>query len=467
MSEATDLYVHANEARFLSELKEFLSIPSISTLPAHNTDTRRAAEFAAEQLRKSGMENIELIPTERHPLVYADWVHAPGKPTVLCYGHFDVQPPDPLELWETPPFEPSERNGNLYARGAADDKGQMYSHVKALEALHAVHGKLPVNVKVLLEGEEEVGGISVAEYVSRNPQKLKADVALVSDTEMYAEGLPTLNVGLRGLVYMEIEARGPARDLHSGLYGGAAPNAVFGLIELLSKAKDASGRIQIPGIYDDVEPPSPEEKASWAELPFDEKEYLEKEIGSSALTGEKGYSVFERTWARPTFEVHGIGGGFTGTGAKTVIPAKAIAKVSIRLVPNQNPDKLLAAVKEFVQRNSPAGIRCEIRVLSSGPGLMVNPDHPAIRVAARAFSDIFGKPTVFTRSGGSIPIVGDFATHLRIPTILMGFGLPDDGLHSPNEKYKIRNYFDGIRTIAHFLEEYGKADDGQAEHVKG
>jgi acetylornithine deacetylase/succinyl-diaminopimelate desuccinylase-like protein len=275
---------------------------------------------------------------------------------------------------------------------------------------------------------------------------------------MYTEGLPTLNVGLRGLVYMEIEANGPARDLHSGLYGGAAPNAVFGLIELLSKAKDASGRILIPGIYDDVQPPSPEEKASWAELPFDEKEYLEKEVGSSALTGEMGYSVFERTWARPTFEVHGIAGGFTGTGAKTVIPAKAVAKVSIRLVPNQNPDKVVDSVKDFVRRNSPVGIRSEVRVLSAGPGLMVNPDHPAIRVAARAFSDIFGKQTVFTRSGGSIPIVGDFATHLKIPTILMGFGLPDDGLHSPNEKYKIQNYFDGIRTIAHFLEEYGKQD---------
>jgi acetylornithine deacetylase/succinyl-diaminopimelate desuccinylase-like protein len=255
---------------------------------------------------------------------------------------------------------------------------------------------------------------------------------------------------------MEIEARGPARDLHSGLYGGAAPNAVFGLIELLAKAKDSNGKILIPGIYDDVEAPSAEERESWTHLPFDEREYLEKEVGSTALTGEKSYSVFERTWARPTFEVHGIAGGFTGAGAKTVIPAKAVAKVSIRLVPKQDPEKILQAVRKFVATNSPAGIQCEVRVLSSGPGLMVNPDHPAIRVAAKAFSDIFGKPTVFTRSGGSIPIVGDFANHLGIPTILMGFGLPDDGLHSPNEKYNIRNYFDGIRTISHFLEEYGR-----------
>jgi acetylornithine deacetylase/succinyl-diaminopimelate desuccinylase-like protein len=456
MSETIDRYVAQNEGRFLNELKELLCIPSVSTLPDHNADTTRAAEYCAAKMKLAGLENIEVIKTARHPLVYADWLHAPGKPTVLCYGHFDVQPPDPLELWESPPFVPTERNGNLYARGSADDKGQMYSQIKAIEALQAVNGKLPVNVKFLLEGEEEVGGVSVAEYVEKNPAKLKADVALVCDTEMYEDGLPTLNIGLRGLVYMEIEARGPARDLHSGLYGGAAPNAVFGLVELLAKAKDAKGRIKIPGIYDDVDPPSAEEKASWTHLPFNEAEYLASEVGSTALTGELEYSVFERTWARPTFEVHGIAGGFTGAGAKTVIPAKAVAKISIRLVPHQDPGKIVASVKAFVKENAPSGVEFEVRVLSSGPGLMVNTDHPAIRVAAKAFSDIFGKPTVYTRSGGSIPIVGDFAKHLGIPTILMGFGLPDDGLHSPNEKYKIRNYFDGIRTLAHFFEEYGK-----------
>jgi acetylornithine deacetylase/succinyl-diaminopimelate desuccinylase-like protein len=457
MSEAIDRYVKENEPRFLEELKDFLRIPSISTLPENKEATHRAADFVADHLAAAGMEHVEVIETDRHPLVYADWLHAPGKPTVLCYGHFDVQPPDPLELWETPPFEPSERNGNLYARGSADDKGQMFSHIKAMEAIKAIYGRVPVNVKFLIEGEEEVGGLSVAEYVAQNPVKLKADVALVSDTEMYEPGLPTLNIGLRGLCYMEIEARGPMRDLHSGLYGGAAPNAVFGLIELLSKAKDAGGRILIPGIYDDVEPPSPAEKESWNHLPFDEAEYLKNEVGSTTLTGEPGYSVFERTWARPTFEVHGIAGGFTGAGAKTVIPAKAVAKVSIRLVPRQDPQKIIRAVEQWVKQNTPRGIQCEVRVLSSGPGLIVNPDHAAIRVAAKAFSDTFGKPTVFTRSGGSIPIVGDFATHLGIPTILMGFGLPDDGLHSPNEKYNIRNYFDGIRTLAHFFEEYGKA----------
>lgn len=456
MSQATNAFVESNRERFLDELKDFLRIPSISTLPEHKSDVRRAAEFVADSLKNAGLENVEIIQTAKHPLVYADWLHAPGKPTVLCYGHYDVQPPDPLELWTTPPFEPTIRDGNLYARGSADDKGQMYMHVKAVEALRAVNGTLPVNLKFLIEGEEEIGGESVAKYVADNAAKLKADVALVSDTAMYAEGIPTLCIGLRGLIYTEIEARGAARDLHSGLYGGAAPNAVFALIELVSKLKDHTGRIMIPGMYGDVQAPSPAEKKSWESLPFNEQEFLKNEVGSKALTGEKGYSVLERVWARPTLEVHGIAGGFTGAGAKTVIPATATAKVSMRLVPNQNPDKIIAAYKKFVKENTPAGVEMDVRVLSSGAAIMVNPDHPAINVAARAFKDILGRDTVFVRSGGSIPIVGDFAKHLGIPTVLMGFGLPDDGLHSPNEKYKLANYYSGIMTIAHFFEEYGR-----------
>ena len=455
MSEQINQYVAQHESRLLEELLEFLRIPSISTLPEHDADVQRAAEFTAASLRAAGMENVEVIATAKHPLVYADWMHAPGKPTVLCYGHFDVQPPDPLELWETPPFEPTLRNGNIYARGSADDKGQFYMHVKAVEALRAVHGALPINVKFLIEGEEEVGGASVTKYVEENPAKLKADVALVSDTHMYAEGLPTLCIGLRGLVYMEIEATGPMRDLHSGLYGGAAPNAVFGLVELLSKLKDAQGKILVPEIYDDVQAPAKAELESWKSLPFTEAGFLAKEVGSTQLTGEPGFSVMERTWARPTLEVHGIAGGFVGAGAKTVIPAKATAKVSMRLVPNQNADKVVAAFKKYVAEVTPAGIQVEVRVLSAGPAIMVNPDHKAIAVAAKAFADVMGKPTVFTRSGGSIPIVGDFAKHLGIPTVLMGFGLPDDGLHSPNEKYKLANYYAGIKTVAHFFELYG------------
>ena len=410
----------------------------------------------ADALRAAGMENVEVIETAGHPLVYADWLHAAGKPTVLCYGHYDVQPPDPLDEWISPPFEPTVRNGNLYARGSADDKGQMYSQIKAVETLRAAHGKLPINVKFLIEGEEEVGGEAISKYVPEHREKLKADVALVCDTELFAEGLPTLCVGLRGLIYTEIEARGPAKDLHSGMYGGAAPNAVFGLVELLAKLKNADGVIQIPGIYDDVEPPAPAEMKSWRALPFSEEEFLKSEVGSSRLTGEPNYSVLERVWARPTLEVHGIAGGFTGAGAKTVIPAKAIAKVSMRMVPGQDPEKVVAAYKKFVAENTPAGIQTEVRILSAGPAISVNPDHHAIHVAAQAFADVLGKETVFIRSGGSIPIVGEFAEYLGIPSILMGFGLPDDGLHSPNEKYKLANYYAGIKTIAHFFEQYGE-----------
>ena len=455
MRPSTTAFVEQNKDRLLKELFSFLTIPSISTLPENKSDVDRAARFVSESMKDVGLENVEIIPTAKHPLVYADWLHAPGKPTVLCYGHYDVQPPDPLELWKSPPFEPVLRDGNIYARGSADDKGQMYMHIKAVEALRAVNGTLPVNLKFLIEGEEEIGGESVAKYVAENPEKLKADVALVSDTAMYAEGIPTLCIGLRGLVYTEIEAKGPSRDLHSGLYGGAAPNAVFGLVELLAKLKDANGRIQIPGMYDEVEPPAAAEKQSWETLPFNEAEFLAKEVGATKLTGEPGYSVLERVWARPTLEVHGIAGGFTAAGAKTVIPATATAKVSMRLVPNQNADKIVAAYKKFVKESAPAGIEVEVRVLSAGEAIMVNPDHPAIDVAARAFRDVLGRDTVFVRSGGSIPIVGDFARHLHIPTILMGFGLPDDGLHSPNEKYKLSNYYAGIVTIAHFFEQYG------------
>src|ERR1700722_16989708 len=385
MSAATDAFVQQNRDRLLDELKDFLRIPSISTLPEHRTDIDRAAAFVADSLRQVGMENVEVIPTAKHPLIYADSMQAPGKPTVLCYGHYDVQPADPLELWNSPPFQPAVRDGNIYGRGTADDKGQMYMHVKAIEALRSVNGTLPINVKFLVEGEEEVGGASIAKYVAANPEKLKADVALVSDTALYAEGIPTLCIGLRGLIYLEVEATGPARDLHSGLYGGAAPNAVYGLIELLAKAKNADGVIQFPGVYDGVEEPAPAELESWKRLPFDEREFLAKEVGSTELTGEPDRTVLERVWSRPPFEVHGIAGGFTAAGAKTVIPAKATAKVSIRLVPRQDPDAVIAAFRDWVKKNAPKGIRAEVRVLSASPGLVVNPDHPAIEVAARSF----------------------------------------------------------------------------------
>ncbi len=456
MPPSTDDFVRSNQERFLEELNQFLRIPSISTLPEHKDDVARAAQFTADSLKQAGLENVEIIPTGGHPLVYADWLHAPGAPTVLCYGHYDVQPPDPLELWKTPPFEPTLRDGNIYARGSADDKGQMYMHVKAVETLMAVHGgKLPVNLKFLVEGEEEIGGKSIAAFVPQAKEKLKADVALVSDTALYAEGVPTLCIGLRGLVYMEIEAKGPGRDLHSGLYGGAAPNAVYGLIELLGKAKDADGHILIPGFYDDVAEPAAAEIDSWKSLPFDEAAFLNHEVGATRLTGEPNRMILERVWSRPTLEVHGIAGGFTGAGAKTVIPAAATAKVSMRLVPDQDPEKMFDLFSAWVAANAPQGVELSVRKLSGAPATVVNPDHPAIAFAAEAFEEVMQAKTVFIRSGGSIPIVGEFAHHLGIPTVLMGFGLPDDGLHSPNEKYKLENFYLGIRTVAHFFEKYG------------
>lgn len=457
MHRPTDTFVAEHQDRLLAELKDFLRIPSVSTLPEHKPDIARAANFVAESLRAAGLENVEIIPTAGNPLIYADWLHAPGKPTILCYGHYDVQPPDPLELWHSPPFDPAVHDGNIYARGSSDDKGQMYMHIKAAEALRAVHdGRLPVNLKFLIEGEEEIGGASISKFVAENPAKLASGVALVSDTQLYAEGLPTLCIGLRGLVYMEVEATGPARDLHSGLFGGAAPNPIQGLMELLAKCKDSTGSIRIPGMYDDVAPPAPLERESWRRLPFDEGDFLRREIGASALTGELGYSVLERIWARPTMEVHGIAGGFTGAGSKTVIPSQAVAKVSFRLVPYQDPGKILKSFRDFLQFNAPGGIQIQLRVLSAAPAVRVDPAHPAVQIAARAFSEMFGKPTVFIRNGGSIPVVGDFARHLGIPTVLMGFGLPDDGLHSPNEKYCLKNYYTGIMTIAHFFEQMGE-----------
>ena len=452
---STQPFVDANKDRLLEELKQFLRIPSISTNPAHKADVRRAAEFVAQAMRGAKLENVEIIETKGHPLIYADWLHAPGRPTVLCYGHYDVQPPDPLDEWISPPFEPTIRDRNIYARGATDDKGQVYMQFKAVESLFATHGTLPLNVKFLIEGEEECGGEGIAAYLPAHKEKLKADVALVTDTELYAKGIPTLCVGLRGLVYTEIEARGPMRDLHSGVYGGASPNPIFALAEMLTKLKDENGKILVPGMYDDVTPPTPEEKASWESLPFDEEEFRKTEVGSTQLTGEPGYSVMERTWARPTLEVHGIVGGYMAPGAKTVIPAKATAKVSMRLVPHQNPDKIVDAYKQYVASITPRGIQTEVRILSASAASSVNPDHPAIHFAAEAFAEVLGRDTVFTRGGGSIPIVGDFKDHLGIPTILMGFSDPDDGLHSPNEKYPVANYYAGIVTIAHFFEKYG------------
>jgi acetylornithine deacetylase/succinyl-diaminopimelate desuccinylase-like protein len=467
-----------NGERFVEELKTLLRIPSISTDPARVEDVRRAAQFVADELKRIGLEHVRLIETSTdeeviasaagpgkvvparvgHPLVYGDWLHAAPavdgtpKPTVLCYGHYDVQPAEPLEEWKSPAFEPEIRDGNLYARGAVDDKGQMWMHVKALESLFvAGGGTLPVNVRVIVEGEEEVGGEGIAAFVRSHGEQLKADVALVSDTEMFAPDLPTLCVGLRGMIYTEIEARGARTDLHSGMYGGAAPNPFVALAQIIAKLKDADGKILIPGFYDKVAKPTDAELHAWKALPFDEEEYREAEVGSVALTGEPGYSVLERTWARPTLDVHGMPGGFIGAGAKTVIPAKAVAKVSLRLVPEMTPAESFAQLKAYVESIVPTGVTVEVRLIHSGDPIVVSTDNVFVAKATEAMHTVFQKETVFVRGGGSIPIVGDFVRELGIPTVMMGFGLPDDNLHAPNEKFNLSNFHRGIESIVRWL----------------
>jgi acetylornithine deacetylase/succinyl-diaminopimelate desuccinylase-like protein len=467
MSEKAIGFARENGARFVEELKELLRIPSVSTAPEYAGDVRRAAEFVADGLREAGMENVRLIETSTptrtgHPLVVADWLKAGApksdgkpRPTVLLYGHYDVQPAEPLDEWKSPPFEPEERNGNLYARGAVDDKGQMWMHVKALESLMKADGTLPVNVRVIVEGEEEVGGEGIAAFVREHPDQLNADAALVSDTEMFAPDLPTLCVGLRGMIYTELEARGAATDLHSGMYGGAAPNPFVALAQMIAQLKRGDGHIAIPGFYDGIEEPTKDELDAWRSLPFDEEEYRKHEVGSTELTGERMFSVLERTWARPTMDVHGMPGGFIGAGAKTVIPAKAMAKISFRLVPGMKPEETFAKYKAFVEEICPAGVQVEVRLIHSGEPIVVSTDNEYVRAATAAMAEVFGKETVFVRGGGSIPIVGAFVRELGIPTVMMGFGLPDDNLHAPNEKFHLANFHRGIESIVRFLDNVG------------
>ncbi len=455
-------YARENAGRFVEELKELLRIPSVSTSPAHAGDVRRAADFVANGLRSAGLENVRLLETSTatrggHPLVYGEWLNAgAGKPTVLLYGHYDVQPAEPLDEWISPPFEPTERDGNLYARGAVDDKGQMWMHVKALESLSKAEGGLPVNVRVIAEGEEEVGGEGIAAFVREHGDQLQADCALVSDTEMFAPDLPTLCVGLRGMIYTEIEVRGAKTDLHSGMYGGAAPNPFVALAQIIAQLKRTDGRIAIPGFYDGIEEPTKAELEAWRSLPFDEEVFRSHEVGCPELTGETMFSVLERLWARPTMDVHGMPGGFTGAGAKTVIPAKATAKISFRLVPGMGPAEVFAKCKDFVEEICPAGVTVEVRLIHSGEPIVVSTDNAYIRAATEAMAEVFGKQTVFVRGGGSIPVVGDFVRELGIPAVLMGFGLPDDNLHAPNEKFHLANFHHGIESIVRFLSKVGQ-----------
>ena len=455
----TNALIETQSEAYLAELQALLRIPSISTLPEHRPDMERALAFLAERLKEIGLEHVQRIEAVAGgiPLLYADWLHAPERPTVLFYGHYDVQPPDPLDEWITPPFEPTVRDGNVYARGSADDKGQVYAQIKAVHALMQAHGKLPVNVRFLIEGEEEVGGEAVDRYVREHAAALACDCVVVSDTAMFAPGLPSLDVGLRGMVYAEVEMRGAARDLHSGLYGGAAPNPLEALARVICGLKSPQGKILIPGFYDRVQAPGVAELAAWQRLPFDEQEYRNGEVGAAALTGEPGYSVFERTWARPTLEVHGIPGGFTGQGAKTVIPARASAKISMRLVPDQRPDEILELFQQAVRELTPAGCISKVKLWNTAMPVLVETGNRYVQTAKAALEEVFGAEPVFIRSGGSIPVVTLFASELKVPTVMMGFGLPDDGLHSPNEKFALSSFYGGIRAIAHFLLRLGGA----------
>ena len=445
-------YIDSKRDENLSELKEFLRIPSVSTKSDHKPDVERAAEWVAGKLRGAGLENIEIVPTKMHPLVYGESLRAPGRPTVLFYGHYDVQPAEPLELWTSPAFEPTVRGGNLFGRGTADDKGQVHIHLKALEALLKTSGTLPLNVKVMIEGEEEVGSVNLWEFVQKNRERLKADALVVSDTSMLAKGVPSITYGLRGLNYYQIELTGPAQDLHSGVFGGAVPNPLTILCETIAKLHDKNFRVTVPGFYDDVATLSKQERKALNSLPWKEKEFR-KTVGAPGLDGEKGFTIVERLWTRPTLEVNGIWGGYMGEGAKTVIPSKAYAKISTRLVPKQEPAKIAKLVEKHIRKLLPKSVTCKFEVLSTGKPWVAPYSNPIFQKAIHALESGFGKKAVFIREGGSIPFVTQMHDTFKVPCVLMGFGLPDENAHAPDEHIALENYFGGIKAVALFYQQ--------------
>jgi acetylornithine deacetylase/succinyl-diaminopimelate desuccinylase-like protein len=444
-------YIESKRDEHLDELKEFLRIPSISTKSEHKPDIEKAARWVADKLRAAGLENIEIVPTKMHPLVYGESLQAPGKPTILFYGHYDVQPVEPLDLWTTPPFDPATRNGNLFGRGTADDKGQVHIHIKALESLGRTSPQLPINVKVMIEGEEEVGSVNLWNFVQGNRERLKADALVVSDTSMLAKGVPSITYGLRGLNYYQIEITGPAQDLHSGVFGGAAPNPITILAETIAKLHDKNFHVTVPGFYDDVAALTRTERKALNSLPWREKEFR-KTVGAPALCGEKGYTIREQLWARPTLELNGIWGGYTGEGAKTVIPSKAYAKISTRLVPNQNPARIAKLVERHIRKLLPKTVTCNFELLSTGKPWVAPHSHPIFQKAIQALEAGFGKKAVFIREGGSIPFVTQMYDTFKVPCVLMGFGLPDENAHAPDEHISLENYFGGIKSVAVFYE---------------
>ena len=454
MEQTLDQFLQDAKPRQLTELQEWLRIPSISTLTAHKGDVRRAAEWLVANMRQAGLENITLIDTDTQPMVYADWLHAGvDKPTVLIYGHFDVQPVDPVSLWHTPPFEPTLRGEDLFARGASDDKGQTFIHVKAVEALLKTSGSLPINVKFLVEGEEESGSSAINAYVPLHGDKLAADAVLISDTHILAPDRPAILYGLRGMWRAEITVTGARQDLHSGSYGGAIHNANQALAEILAALHDPQGRVTVPGFYDDVRVLSADERASLARVPYGDAEIL-ADSGAPAVYGEPEYTVVERTGARPTLEINGLWGGFIEEGFKTVIPSKAYAKISCRLVPNQDPKRIGQQVTAYIKQLAPATVTVDVRPFNDGAFAFLTPyDTPAIQAASRAYQRVFGNEAIFTLEGGGIPVVNVFQQVLAAPIVLMGFGLSDDNLHAPNEKFHLPNFYNGIRTSIAFLQE--------------
>jgi acetylornithine deacetylase/succinyl-diaminopimelate desuccinylase-like protein len=447
-------YLDTHRGDFEEQLKALIRIPSISAQPDHDPDTRRAAAFVRDDLASIGLKT-ELIETKKHPIVYAEALDAPGRPTILIYGHYDVQPAEPLEPWHSPPFEPTVRDGNLYARGATDDKGQMFTHLKAVEAWKKTAGKLPVNVKIVIEGEEEVGGVSLEAYVPENTKKLACDFAVISDSSQFSPGQPAITYGLKGLAYFELLVQGANRDLHSGTYGGAVANPLNALATILASLKGPDGKIKIASFYDAVKPLEGWERAEFAKLSFSEAEF-QADLRVTSLEGEAGYTTLERKWARPTCDINGVFGGYAGPGPKTVLPCKGGAKLSFRLVPDQDPKTVERQFGEHVAKVCPPGVTYEIISHHGAPAVVVNTETPGVKAAVRAIEASFGTRPVFIREGGSIPVVGLIKQHLGVDTLLLGWGQNDDNLHGPNEKFALADFHRGIKASAHLLYELGK-----------
>jgi len=447
-------YLKEQAPQFEEELCELLRIPSVSADSRHRGDVRRAAEWVRDRLTALGAK-VETIETPGHPIIYGELLGAVGAPTVLVYGHYDVQPPDPLNEWITPPFEPARRGGNIVARGATDDKGQMLTHLFSVRGWIKTVGKLPVNLKYLIEGEEEVGSAHLEDFIEANRERLKCDIVVISDTSQFGPGQPAITYGLKGIAYYELALVGPCQDLHSGTFGGAVTNPANALVKMLSALRDERGRVQVPGFYDDVVPLTEEERSAWARLSFDEGEFM-RQVGVEGVTGEEGYSTLERKWGRPTYDINGLTSGYQGEGAKTVLPARASAKFSFRLVPKQSPDKITKALERFLRGLCPPGIRLEFKPYHNCPGVLVPTNSPFVQAASRAIERGFGKAPVYIREGGSIPIVTTFHEKLGVDTLLLGWGLNDDNTHGPNEKFCLADFHRGILSSAALWEEIGR-----------